>query len=114
MITPAGTECPHYYEDFHRGRSTQECRLIQSNPLSEAWEPRLCSRCPVPAILRANSCPHMILQATVERHWFGLSRRVRISAYCRQHSVEVENPYVGCGHCHPAAASVFDRADVRE
>ena len=28
MRTPAGTECPYYYADYYRGRSKQECRLI--------------------------------------------------------------------------------------
>ena len=32
MRTPANTECPYYYEDFYRGRSTQECRLVGRNP----------------------------------------------------------------------------------
>ena len=114
MRTPAGTECPHYYEDFHRGRSRQECRLIAHNPRSDEWEPRLCASCPVPAIVRANSCENMVLQASVERRWLGLSRRVRVYAACSEHMVEVDNPYVGCGHCHPAAASVLNRAEVGE
>ncbi len=28
MINPAGQECRFYYQDFHRGRSEQECRLV--------------------------------------------------------------------------------------
>src|SRR5688572_8219728 len=27
MRTPAGKECDFYYEDFHRGRELQECRI---------------------------------------------------------------------------------------
>ena len=53
MRTPAGTECPHYYEDFHRGRSTQECRLIDRNPQSLPWTEAVCEKCSVPAIVRA-------------------------------------------------------------
>jgi hypothetical protein len=108
MRTPADTECPYYYEDFYRGRSTQECRLVGLNPRSERWEPKLCARCPVPAIRRANACPHMVLEARVVRHWLGLVRRVEVYAVCTKHQVEVEDPYVGCGHCHPRAATILD------
>ncbi|TET53903.1 MAG: hypothetical protein E3J64_02845 [Anaerolineales bacterium] len=114
MLTPAGTECPHYYEDFHRGRSTQECRLIGPGPESGEWEPKLCSSCTVPAVLRANSCPNMIIQARVARRWLVLSPRVKIYAVCSKHLVPVDNPYVGCGHCHPGAASILDRPQVSE
>jgi hypothetical protein len=107
MRTPAGEECPYYYEDFYRGRSKQECRLIARNPRSEPWEPKLCARCPVPGIKRANACPNMVLEARVVRRWFGLVRRVEIYAVCTEYEVEVEDPYVGCGHCHPEASSLF-------
>jgi len=113
MQTPAGKECPYYYEDFYRGRSTQECRLIAENPYSERWEPGLCARCPVPDILQANACPNMLLEAEVVRRWFGLVRRVEVYAVCIEYQVEVEDPYVGCGHCHPEAASLFD-AEVKK
>jgi hypothetical protein len=108
MRTPANTECRYYYEDFYRGRSTQECRLIGRNPRSERWEPKLCARCPVPAILRANACPHMVLEARVVRRWLGLVHRIEVYAVCTEHQVEVTDPYVGCGHCHPRAATVLD------
>ena len=102
MHTPYGAECPYYYEDFFRGRSTQECRLIARNPRSEAWTPRLCARCPVPAIRRANACPNLVLEGRVTRRWLGLARRVEVYAVCTEHQMEVKNPYVGCGHCHQA------------
>ena len=114
MRTPAGTECPYYYEDFYRGRSAQECRLIGRNARSEPWEPTLCARCTVPAILRANACPHMVLEARVVRRWLGLVRRVEVYAVCTEYQVEVEDPYVGCGHCHPQAATIFDAPEVAE
>lgn len=101
MRTPAGQECRFYYEDFYRGSSTQECRLIAANPRSERWEPGLCARCPVPGILRANACPNMVLEGRVARRWFGLVRRVEVYAVCTERAVEVHDPYVGCGHCHP-------------
>lgn len=114
MQTPAGTECPYYYEDFFRGRSKQECRLIARTPNSEPWRPRTCSRCPVPDILQANACPHMALEARIVRRWLGLVRRVEVYAVCTKHHVEVENPYVGCGHCHPQAARIFDANVAQE
>jgi hypothetical protein len=113
MRTPAGTECPYYYADFFRGRSTQECRLIAHNAQSEPWRPNLCWRCAVPAILRANACPNLVLGARVVRRWLGLVRRVEVYAVCAEHHVEVQNPYVGCGHCHAPAATILD-AEVKE
>jgi hypothetical protein len=107
MRTPAGKECTYYYEDFYRGRAVQECRLIARNPRSENWRPDLCDRCPVPDILRANACPNMVLEARVTRRWLGLSRRVEIYAVCTEHHLEVKDPYVGCGHCHPQAAALL-------
>jgi hypothetical protein len=99
MRTPAGTECKFYYEDFHRGRSTQECRLIGRNPASEPWRPGLCQACPVPAILQANACPNMVLEARVGRRW-GVLRQVKVRAFCLLAMEEVPDPMVGCGRCH--------------
>jgi hypothetical protein len=98
MRTPAGTECRFYYEDFMRGRTTQECRLIASSPGSGAWRPRLCQTCPVPAILRANGCANMSLEARVGRRWLVLPQ-VRVRAFCSSTQQEVDEPMVGCGHC---------------
>ncbi|MCJ7739043.1 MAG: hypothetical protein MUQ10_17305 [Anaerolineae bacterium] len=114
MRTPAGTECPHYYEDFFRGRSTQECRLVGRRTGRDAWEPRLCKKCPVPAVLRANGCPNLELEAHVARGLFGLMRRVVVYAFCKDTLTDVENPYVGCGRCHPDAALILESAQVKE
>jgi hypothetical protein len=114
MRTPAGTECPYYYADFYRGRSAQECRLIGRNPRSEKWEPNLCARCPAPAIVRANGCPNMVLEAQAIRRWLGLVRRVEVYAVCTERQVEVEDPYVGCGHCHPQAATVLSTPQAEQ
>jgi hypothetical protein len=99
MITPAGTECRFYYEDFNRGRQVQECRLIAQSPRSAAWRPRFCHTCPVPAILRANACPNMVLEGWVGRRRL-LIRQVKVRAYCTLTRQPVEDPFVGCGHCH--------------
>lgn len=98
MRTPAGTECPFYYEDYHRGRRTQECRLINQNPASERWSPDLCARCPVPDIARANADPNLRLEAKVVRR-LGLLRRVQVTAYCVRHACEVPEPALGCRQC---------------
>jgi len=55
----------------------------------------------------------MVLEAQVERRWLGLVRRVSIHAVCTKYQVEVDNPYVGCGHCHPQATT-FLEAPVAE
>jgi hypothetical protein len=98
MRTPAGSECRYYYEDFHRGRQTQECRLVKANRQSLPWTPDLCAKCPVPAILRANGSPDLRLEATVRKR-FGLLRRLDVGAYCLRHASEVEDPIRGCAAC---------------
>jgi hypothetical protein len=99
MRTPAGKECRFYYENFHRGRSDQECRLLQGNPNSPAWQPKDCEKCPVPEILLANSSPDLILEATIKSGILGFGRRVEVSAFCSRHLIDVPNPHVGCAKC---------------
>jgi hypothetical protein len=99
MKTPAGKECHFYYQDFHRGHSTQECRLIDQNPTSEAWKPEDCTACPVPGILLANSSPHLVLEGAIKKGFMGFNRRVHIRASCSRHLVDVPEPYVGCSQC---------------
>jgi hypothetical protein len=100
MITPAGTECRYYYEDYYRGRERQECRLIAQNRESEPWRPDLCKSCPVPDILRANACPNLVLEGRVTKRFLGLSRHVAVTAVCSKYLVDVPEPHIGCGHCH--------------
>jgi len=101
MRTPAGMECKYYYEDFNRGRDIQECRLVDLNPRSEPWRPNLCRTCPVPAILRGNACPNMVLGGWVGRRWL-LIRQVRVAARCTLTEQPVVDPMIGCGQCHEA------------
>lgn len=96
MITPAGKECPHYYEDFNRGRSIQECRLAKENPASMPWRPKDCARCPVPEIVLANASPDMKLTLTIRPALLGFVRQMKVEAWCLRHNVPIENPYVGC------------------
>lgn len=100
MKTPAGQECRFYYENFHRGRSDQACRLIESNVRSPRWRPGDCAACPVPAILAANNNPHMVLEATVDKGFLGLvGRRVKVNAFCTRHLVDIVTPQTGCPQC---------------
>lgn len=100
MQTPAGTECPYYYEDFHRGRNRQDCRLIERTPGGGKYTPDLCSSCRVPEIVRANACEHMVLEARVVSGFLGLRRRVEVTASCTRSLDVVEEPEIGCGQCH--------------
>ena len=100
MRTPAGKECRFYYENFHRGRSDQECRLIDGNPSSEAWHPNDCQSCPVPAILAANSDPNLVLEGAVKKGFLNMfGRRIELKAFCSKHLVDVPEPKVGCPQC---------------
>jgi len=99
MRTPAGKECRFYYQDFFRGRSDQECRLIKANPRSPQWKPADCANCPVPDILMANSNPNLVLEATVKTGVLGIGRRVAVKAFCSRHLIDVEQPEVGCPQC---------------
>ncbi|MCP4138960.1 MAG: hypothetical protein GY755_01495 [Chloroflexi bacterium] len=96
MKTPAGIECAQFYGDYYRGRSHEECRLLPN------WQAELCNTCPVPDILRANSCENMHLNAEVNRSIFTLfQKRVEVSTFCEKKKRVVDNPKIGCGECHP-------------
>jgi hypothetical protein len=96
MLTPAGKECPHYYEDFHRGRDIQECRLVKDNPDSLPWRPKDCEHCPVPDIVRANASDDMRLTLTIRPILLGFGRQMKVEAWCEKHDIPIEDPYVGC------------------
>ena len=100
MRTPAGTECPHYYADFQRGRHRQECRLIDRTPEGGRWSPDLCARCPVPRIVLANACPHLVLEARVHAGLLGFGRRVEVTAACTKSHEAGFAPEIGCSQCH--------------
>jgi hypothetical protein len=99
MRTPVGKECPHYYEDYYRGREIQECRLAKTNPVSERWSPGDCGRCSVPEILAANSSRDMELKLRISSSLLGIIRRVEVSAYCLKHRIPIQDPYTGCPKC---------------
>lgn len=114
MITPAGKECRFYYQDFFRGRSEQECRLIKANPRSPAWQTKDCANCPVPDILQSNNNPDLVLEATVKPGLFGINRRVSVYAFCSRHLIDVDQPEVGCPKCaaeRPGLRDLFENLD---
>ncbi len=101
MRTPAGVECRYFYGDYHRGKNHEECRLIGNTPPPGDWKPNLCKTCPVPAIIRANACEHMVLHGEVKRNFGIFKKQVVVSAYCTKSNQKVAEPQVGCGQCHP-------------
>ncbi len=100
MITPAGRECPYYYEDFNRGRAIQECRLLEKTPGGGEYTPDLCLKCKIPGIKMANACPNMVLEAKVARSFLGLRRHIEVAAFCTKTLQDVREPEIGCGQCH--------------
>jgi hypothetical protein len=92
--------CEFYFEDYHRGRERQECRLLARNGRTQGWSVSLCRSCSVPRIRRANRCPNMILDARISGGFLGLGRRVMVEAFCTRTMREVKEPMVGCGECH--------------
>jgi hypothetical protein len=108
MRTPAGKECRHYYEDFHRGRAIQECRLVKQNPASMPWRPSDCSKCRVPEILNANASPNLDLTLTISLRLLGLIRDLQITAYCAKHRIPIEDAFVGCEKCNAERSTNLD------
>jgi hypothetical protein len=107
MLTPYGKECKFYYQDFHRGRSLVECRLLGPGA---GWAPKLCRDCPVPGILLANACPEMILSGKVNAGILGLGRRVLVATYCRLSHQSGFDPHLGCSECHKALHEIHPPA----
>ncbi len=100
MRTPSGFECKYFYGDYFRGRSVEECRLLQAS--GQNWTSDLCKTCPAPGITRANACEFLQLRAGITRPFSAaFMRRVTISAYCEKSKRDVKEPQIGCGECHP-------------
>jgi len=98
-VPTTGKECPYFYGDYHRGRHLEECRLIKSS--NPPWEIKYCKSCPIPDIVQANSCPTMVLSGEIKQGFLGINKHVKVTAYCTKTHREVQNPFVGCGECHP-------------
>jgi len=110
MKTPAGKECKHYYQDFHRGRNVQECRLVQRNPDSERWHPDDCRKCTVPDILMANADPDMELTLTITRGFLGFGRKLEVTAKSISEGTIIEDPYVGNTNKNNPGLDLFRQA----
>ncbi|MCA0453135.1 MAG: hypothetical protein LCI00_04085 [Chloroflexi bacterium] len=100
MRTPAGKDCQHYHEDFHRGKNVQECRLVKDNPASLRWKPSDCKNCPIPEILNANASQYLELELTIKPKLLGLGRQNEVKASCLKHRISISDPYVGCPKCN--------------
>jgi hypothetical protein len=112
MRTPSGVECAYYYEDMHRGRNRQECRVARSER-SAPWSAADCAKCPVPGILIANGSPFLELTLTVRRGLFGrFGGRMRVAASCGKHNVPIEDPYYGCPQCAQEMLAAVDLPDI--
>jgi hypothetical protein len=108
MRTPAGKECRFFYGDYYRGRKREECRLLESASPPLSWTPDLCSSCPVPDILMANACTHLILVPRLERPFPFIKRQVRVSPYCVKTGRQGFDPHIGCGECHPLPSEFIE------
>jgi hypothetical protein len=111
MRTPAGFECPFFYGNYFRGRSHEECRLIGDAAPPRNWTPKLCNSCPIPGIIRANSCPNIVFEADVQQMLFGLKKQVKIKAFCRVSQKYVDEPEIGCGQCHPIPPVFMEKSE---
>jgi len=99
MRTPAGNECKYFYGDYFRGRTKEECHLLQA--AQQRWSRDLCRSCPVPGVIRANACEFLQLRGSVARPAAAaFRRRVQLTAFCEKVGRPVPEPEVGCGECH--------------
>jgi len=109
MRTPFGFECPYFYGNYFRGKKQEECRLILETSSLQGWNSGLCKTCSVPEIINANACPNLKLSAHIAKRLFGLKSYVQISAYCTKEDVNVKEPQIGCGQCHPLPTILMDK-----
>ena len=110
MITPAGKECRYFYGDYYRGRSVEECRLLQTAVPEIEWKAEYCNTCPVPEISLANACSHMVLEPRLARSFPFGKYRVKVKPYCTKTLREGFDPHIGCGECH-SLPQVFTEGD---
>ena len=110
MKTPAGTECPHFYGDYFRGRNVEECRLLKA--AGERWTRDLCKTCPVPGIARANACEFMKLKPTVARPIEALfQRRVQCLLIVRKQNGMFPSRISVVGNVMPFRSSLKSNPD---
>ncbi len=100
MRTPAGRECEYFYGDYFRGRNNEVCRLLQSVSPPQAWNARLCEKCPVPGIQMANACRSMMLRPRLARPFPFIWQQVQVQTFCAKTQRSGFDPHIGCGACH--------------
>lgn len=110
MRNPAGQECSYFYGDYFRGRTKEECRLLDSASLE--WNPQLCRECPMPKILHSNACENMKFYPRINRG-FLKKTKVIISTYCTKCECNVDEPRVGCGQCHQLPDAFLISPDIQ-
>lgn len=98
MKTPTGRECSFFYGDYYRGRNFEECRGLVNPQDKLIWHSDFCKDCPVPNIQRNNSCPNLVLSTYIAKSWF--KKRMKVEASCSKTLERVNDPNIGCGHCH--------------
>lgn len=111
MRTPAGKECRYFYGDYYRGRTREECRLLQGASPPLPWRASLCSTCPVPDILLANACEHLQLSPRLGRPFPFLRQEVQVSVFCSKTKRAGFDAHIGCGECHPLPPA-FSQSDL--
>ena len=91
--------CRYFYGDYHRGKNSEECRLIESNrENTRSWKRKHCDTCPVPELLIASNCRDLLLEAEVKRKF--LREQVEVTfAVCTKHMEELSDPH----HCPQCA-----------
>ena len=98
MPTKPNPNCRYFYDDYHRGKETTECRLPKSRD-SLRWERNVCDTCPVPAILRETNSAHLALEGAIRKR-FPFGQRMEIFAVCTKHMVQLKEG----GYCAQCAA----------
>ncbi len=87
----SSVNCRYFYGDYHRGRSTESCRLLEQNTKSERpWKRKHCDTCPVPELLIVSNCRHLLLEAEVKRKFLRESVEITL-AICSKHMIELSD-----------------------
>jgi hypothetical protein len=93
MPEKSNPNCRFFYQDYHRGKETTECRLPKSRDTLR-WERGVCDSCPVPGILRETNCAHLALEGTIRKR-FPFGARMEVFAVCTKHMIQLKE----AGHC---------------
>ena len=98
MSNKPAPNCRYFYNDYHRGNETTECRLPKSRD-SLRWERSVCDSCPAPSLLRETNTPHLALEGAIRKR-FPFGPRMEIFAICTKHMVQLKE----AGYCPQCAA----------